>query len=276
MPLPYLPTPNFTDYDWVVVHLFRRLTASFTLTTVPEVLAFDLDDVRDAVASARNAGVLRRKKIKNMADIKYAYDARRDFPPELMQPYPRTWLSVSKGKYILRRTKRKNIIDLQSLKVPPPPIEFVIDQAPSFTSSLMGTDEQAVLARVRYAGLLNQILGFQATTVQGHHRTSVAYGQVEVDEVLAGLHGTTGIIVPISGKGGQDKISWSQSLNLNTYGSSCLARYGTLKHPMTGVDVRSLCLWLDKTTNEVWVVEFTNDLEIDHIDVVDVRRYKFL
>lgn len=279
MPLPY-STPAeekaFIKYDWVVVYLFRALTAGYTAGTLPDVIPFTLDDVRDAVASAVKAGVI-PKTIKNVADIKYVYDARRDFPRELMQAFPVTWLATGKGRYVFRRTKRKNLIDLNTVVQPAPPIEYVIDQAPSFTSSLMGTDEQAVFARVRYAGIINQMLGFQATTVQGHHRTSVGYGQVEVDEVQAGLQGQTGVIVPISGKGGQDNISWSQVLNLNTYGQQCLARYGVIKPPMLGTAVRSLCLWLDKDTNEIWIVEFTDaHHDIDAIDIVQVRRFKFV
>ncbi|MDQ3288255.1 MAG: hypothetical protein M3Q42_08320 [Pseudomonadota bacterium] len=278
MALPHTPpaiSNAFSEYDWVVVYLFRALTRSYTPSTLPHVLPFTLDDVRDAATQALQDGVI-SKSIKNIPDIKYVYDARRDFPQELMQVFPITWLPTGKGRYVFRKTRRKNIIDLNAIVSPPPAIEYVIDQAPSFTSSLMGTDEQAVFARVRYAGLINQMLGFQATPVQGHHRTSVGYGQVEVDEVLAGLQGQTGVIVPISGKGGQDNISWSQVLNLNTYGLHCLGRY-RVDPPMTGVAVRSLCLWLDKVTNEIWIVEFTpHHHDIDAIDVVQVRRFIFI
>lgn len=278
MPLPYstpAQTQTFIDYDWVVVYLFRILTTNYTTRTLPDVIPFTLDDVRQAAQMAFADKVI-NKPIKNIADIKYVYDSRRDFPAELMQAFPVTWLSTGKGQYILRRTRRKNIIDIESIMYPPPQIEYVIDQSPTFTSRLMGTDEQAVFARVRYAGLINQVLGFQATPVQGHHRTSVGYGQVEVDEVQAGLQGQTGVIVPISGKGGQDKISWSQILNLNTYGAQCLDRYGSITHPMTGVAVRSLCLWLDKRTNEIWILEFTAHQDIDQIEIVQVRRFKFV
>ncbi|WP_025808369.1 hypothetical protein [Pseudomonas chlororaphis] len=268
-------TQTFIDYDWVVVYLFRLLTANYTVSTLPNVIPFTLDNVRQAAQAALNDGVIKRP-IKNIADIKYVYDSRRDFPDELMQASPVTWLSTGKGQYIFRRTLRKNIIDIDSIINPPPQIEHVIDQSPPFTSNLMGTDEQAVFTRVRYAGLINQVLGFQAHPVQGHHRTSVGYGQVEVDEVQAGLHGQTGVIVPISGKGGQDKMSWSQVLNLNTYGEQCLARYGSITPPMTGVAVRSLCLWLDKRTNEIWIVEFTAHQDIDLIGIVQVRRFKFV
>lgn len=279
MALPHSPPTaiqQFIDYDWVVVFLFRALTANYTAATLPSVLPFTLNDVRAAHDSALAAGVI-KKPIKNIPDIKYVYDSRRDFPGELMQVFPITWLSTGKGAYVFRRTTRKNLIDLGSITASPPAIEYVTDQTPVFNARLMGTDEQAVFAKVRYAGLFNQMLGFQANPVQGHHRTSVGYGQVEVDEVLAGLQGQVGVIVPISGKGGQDKISWSQALNLNTYGAVCLARYGTVAAPLTGVAVRSLCLWLDKATGEIWILEFTADYhDIDAIQIVQARRFKFI
>ncbi|MBD8879800.1 hypothetical protein IHE49_04850 [Rhodanobacter sp. 7MK24] len=280
MALPYATTSQaaaYADYDWVAVLLFRRLTANYTVATLPPRIPFSLDDVRDAAEEALRDGLLKKGKIRNIADIKYSYDARRDFPAEMMQAFPITWLSSGKGQYFFRKTIRKNIIDLQSICSPLPQLEYVVDQTPIFNSKLMGKDEQAVFARARYAGIFNQILGFQANPVQGHHRTSVGYGQVEVDEVQAGLEGQLGVIVPISGKGGQDRLSWSQVLNLNTYGAACLARYGKIQPPLTGAKVRSLCLWMDKVTAEIWVVEFSDQhSDIDLIDIVQVRRFKFV
>lgn len=280
MALPYATTSqtaNFNDYDWVTVLLFRRLTSDYTLGTMPLEIHFSLDDVRGAADEALQKKLLKKGKIRNIPDIKYSYDARRDFPREMMQAFPITWLSSGKGRYYFRKTKRKNIIDLHEVCNPLPRLEYIVDQTPTFNSKLMGSDEQAVFARARYAGIFNQILGFQANPVQGHHRTSVGYGQVEVDEVQAGLEGQLGVIVPISGKGGNDKLSWSQVLNLNTYGAACLARYGAIQPPLTGTTVRSLCLWMDKTTSEIWVVEFSNERhEIDLIEIIQVRRFKFV
>ena len=46
-----------------------------------------------------------------------------------------------------------------------------------------------MFTRVRNAGVISTFLGFQAMAIQGHHRTSVTYGQIEVDEVQAGIDG---------------------------------------------------------------------------------------
>jgi hypothetical protein len=154
-------------------------------------------------------------------------------------------------------------------------VQVVIDQTPPFIAQLLGNDEQAVFTRVRNAGLISQVLGFLAWPIQGHHRTTVTYGQVEVDEVQAGLDGTNATIVPISGKGGQDKLSWSQALNLNTYGAKCVSQYGAAPAPLTGVAVKSLGLWRDNS-DVVWIVEFSHDVQIDSIRITKIRRFKFL
>lgn len=252
-------------YDRIAVYLFRELTGGVTKETLPEETHFDLDAVRSAMAKAVADGVI-DKAVKNVADIKYTYDARREFPEEIEQAGPMTWLQNGKGQYILRRTRRKNIIDFPECLQDEPELEVIVDQTPPFISSLLGQDEQAVFTRVRNAGLISQFLGFQAMPIQGHHRTSVSYGQVEIDEVQAGLDGQVGTIVPISGKGGQDKLSWSQARNLNTYGVE--------KAPIPGLAVRSLGLWRDKQ-NTIWIVEFTPPTTIDDIEMVVVRRFKF-
>ena len=95
---------------------------------------------------------------------------------------------------------------------------------------------------------------------------SVGLARGQVDEVQAGLDAGEGTLVPISGKGGQDKLSWSQALNLNTYAAE--------KPPMPGLKVRSIGLWRD-ALNTIWIVEFSPHTDIDQIEIVNVRRFKF-
>lgn len=252
-------------YDRIAVFLFRRLTVGLTPATMPKEIPFNLDDVRAAMQDCAAAGLI-DNIVKNVADIKYVYDARHDMPAEMTQSGPLTWLQDGKGRYKLRKTKRRNIIDLSDLTATVPSIEPVLDQVPPFISGLLGSDEQATFTRVRHANLISQFLGFNAWAIQGHHRTTLTYGQVEIDEVQAGLDGTVGTLVPISGKGGQDKLSWSQALNLNTYGRD--------KAPTAGMKVRSLGLWRD-AAEVVWIAEFSPETDIDAIEIVKVRRFKF-
>ena len=254
------------DYDCIAIYLFRRLTKGYTVSTVPNELFFNLQDVREAMGEAFSDGIL-KKPMSNVPDIKYTYDARRNFPAEMEQAGFFTWLQVGKGQYKLLRTQRRNLILLPGSLPGVPITEHVVDQTPKFITEMLGNDEQAVFTRVRNAGLLSTFLGFQSMVIQGHHRTSVSYGQIEVDEVQAGVEGTQGTIVPISGKGGQDKLSWSQALNLNTYGNE--------KSKIPNLAIKSLGLWRDDEKT-VWIVQFTPHTDIHKIDIVKARRFKFI
>ncbi|MGR0188368.1 hypothetical protein [Azospirillum aestuarii] len=256
---------QLSKYDRIAVYLFRRLAAGYTAANLPYELFFDQNDVRAAMRAAVADGVI-DQEVANVPDIKYTYDARRELPAEIVQAGHMTWLQVKKGVYKFRRTSRPNLLWLPQMLVEVPPTETIPDQTPPFISAMLGNDEQAVFTRVRNAGLISHVLGFQAWPIQGHHRTTVSYGQIEIDEVQAGLDGQRGTLVPISGKGGQDKLSWSQALNLNTYGFE--------KAPVPGQSVRSIGLWRDME-NTVWIVEFSPHTEIDEIQIVKVRRFKF-
>ena len=252
-------------YDRIAIYLFRYLAREYSASSLPDSINFELEDVHEAMRSAVRDGII-DKEVKNVADIKYTYDARRDFPAEIEQAGSYSWLQNGKGKYIFQRTRRRNLITFPDCLDKPPLLEPVVDQTPSFISDLLGDDEQAVFTRVRNSGLINVVLGFQAWPIQGHHRTTVSYGQIEIDEVQAGLDGVEGTLVPISGKGGRDKLSWSQALNLNVYGKE--------KAPRPGLAVRSLGLWRD-FENTIWIVEFSSETEIDQIEIANVRRFEF-
>ncbi len=255
-----------SKYDRIVIYLFRMLSEGYSAESLPEEMSFTQQDVREAMAKAVRDRVIDRA-VANVPDIKYTYDARRNFPEEVEQAGPMTWLQSGKGTYVLRRTRRRNIIRLPEDLSELPELEFHVDNTPPVIASLLGRDEQAVFTRVRNAGLINEVLGVgSAHPIQGHHRTTVSYGQIEVDEVQAAMtRGGELIIAPISGKGGQDKLSWSQALNLNTYALE--------KVPAAG-HVKSIGLWRDPE-DTIWIVQFSPHTKIDEIEIEKVRRFKF-
>jgi hypothetical protein len=256
---------SLSKYDRIMIYLFRRLTAGHDATNLPLEMTFDQDDVRAAMAQAVDDKVI-DKSVANVPDIKYTYDARRELPAEVEQLGPVTWLQVGKGTYKLRRTRRRNIIRLPQDLTSVPPIEAFVDATPPFIAALLGQDEQAVFTRVRNAGLIERVLDLKTYPIQGHHRTTVTYGQIEVDEVQAGLDANGELVIAaISGKGGQDKLSWSQALNLNTYAVE--------KVPAAG-KIRSIGLWRDHE-DTIWIVQFSPECDIDKIEIEKVRRFKF-
>jgi len=69
-------------YDRIAIYLFRKLTHGMTLDSLPDEIFFDLDDVRAAMRAAVKDGII-DNEVKNAADIKYTYDARRNLPAEM-------------------------------------------------------------------------------------------------------------------------------------------------------------------------------------------------
>jgi hypothetical protein len=227
---------------------------------------FDLDTVRTIMARLVTKGVI-PKIVKNVGDIKYTYDARLDLPESIRSSGHWAWIAVGKGRYKFVRLAKKNLIEIPQDLSSSPEAEIQADQTPPFISQILGVDEQATFTRIRNSNLLTAFLGFPVWQLQGHHRTTVSYGQIEIDEVYAGMQANQNYLVPISGKGGSDKLSYSQALNLNTYGKE--------KAPGTGFGVRSLGI-LRHADGSLYFVEFTNQTDIRKIEIVKVRRFRFV
>ena len=87
------------------------------------------------------------------------------------------------------------------------------DATPEIINSNSLSDEQALLARVRYNRLIDIFLGVTAYSLQNHLRTTVkSLGQIEIDEVYVGIdrHGCQ-YIIPVQAKGGNDQLSTVQA-----------------------------------------------------------------
>lgn len=70
------------------------------------------------------------------------------------------------------------------------------------------SDEQALLAKVRYNRLIDTFTGLTCYSLQNHFRTTVpGIGQVETDELYIGVD-KRGVhyIIPVQAKGGNDKL----------------------------------------------------------------------
>ncbi len=92
------------------------------------------------------------------------------------------------------------------------------DSTPGVISRYSLSDEQALLARVRYNRLLDVFTGLACYPLQSHLRTSIAISdaitgqrsssQVETDDLYVGLdrHGAHHIL-PVQAKGGTDTLS---------------------------------------------------------------------
>ncbi len=149
---------------------------------------------------------------KNIGDLIYSYRFRAELPKRIRETAPenKEWLIelAGHGKYRFRLGVRSRIIpraDLLAIKIP--------DATPEIISRYALSDEQALLAKVRYNRLVDIFLGITAYSLQNHLRTTVrGIGQIEVDEIYVGInrHGTQ-FVIPVQAKGGRDQIGGVQA-----------------------------------------------------------------
>ena len=85
----------------------------------------------------------------------------------------------------------------------------VPDATPGIIAKYAFSDEQAVLARVRYNRLVDIFLGIACYSLQNHFRATVpGMGQVETDEVYVGIDKSGAhYVIPVQAKGGSDRLS---------------------------------------------------------------------
>ena len=124
----------------------------------------------------------------------------------------REWIIelAGRAKYRFRLAKFSNIVpnpSMIAIKIP--------DATPEIISAYALSDEQALLAKVRYNRLLDIFLGLTTYSLQNHLRTTVkAMGdsQIEIDEVYVGVnkHGEQ-FALPVQAKGGSDRLSVVQT-----------------------------------------------------------------
>ncbi|MXZ65306.1 MAG: endonuclease [Acidimicrobiaceae bacterium] len=170
---------------------------------------------RDDLISA--AAALGASRPKNLGDIVYSLRYRVPLPDSIRQTAPpgREWAIFPGGNAVYTlRTVPFNLIEprkgLRTIRLP--------DATPGVISKYSLTDEQALLARVRYNRLLDVFTGLACYPLQSHLRTSITIAnaidgtpsssQVETDDVYVGLdeHGAH-YILPVQAKGGSDSLS---------------------------------------------------------------------
>lgn len=171
-----------------------------------EEVAFEREDL------VRAAKALRIKLPKNLGDVIYSVRYRARLPQGILntQPPGKEWVIEGRGRalYSFRLVPRNRIVpndQLSVVKVPDATPEIVLAHALS--------DEQALLAKVRYNRLLDIFLGLAAYSLQNHLRTSVRdLGQVEIDEIYVGIDKRGAqYVLPVQAKGGSDQLSTVQT-----------------------------------------------------------------
>ena len=85
----------------------------------------------------------------------------------------------------------------------------VPDSTPGVIAKYALSDEQALLAKLRYNRLIDIFLGIACYSLQNHLRTTAPnMGQVETDELYVGVDRRgSHYVVPVQAKGGRDRLS---------------------------------------------------------------------
>lgn len=143
---------------------------------------------------------------KNIGDLIYSFRYRYELPDSILSTAEPglEWIIEGCGQalYQFKLVKLNRIIpreDLVTIKVP--------DSTPEIITAYALSDEQALLAKVRYNRLIDIFLGITAYSLQNHLRTNLkSTGQIEIDEMYVGIdrYGRQ-FIVPVQAKGGSDK-----------------------------------------------------------------------
>ncbi|MGA2113679.1 MAG: endonuclease [Bryobacteraceae bacterium] len=149
---------------------------------------------------------------KNLGDTIYSFRFRTALPPEIVATAPKgmEWgiELAGKGLYRFRLGTLIRIVprpDLIAIKIP--------DATPEIVASYALSDEQALLAKVRYNRLIDIFLGIAAYSLQNHLRTTVSgIGQIEVDEIYVGVNRNgQQFAIPVQAKGGTDQLGVTQT-----------------------------------------------------------------
>ncbi len=184
-------------YVQLIEHIFNKIYRPGAAK-----LEFTREDIELAATS------LGIKLPKNLGDVIYTFRYRGALPQAILAKAPKGmhWiiLPAGRGKYRFESTAISSINPRQELAETRIP-----DATPGMIAKYALSDEQALLAKLRYNRLVDIFTGVTCYSLQSHLRTSVLdLGQIETDEVYVGLDKRGAhYVFPVQAKGGRDLIN---------------------------------------------------------------------
>ena len=141
------------------------------------------------------------------------------------------------------------------------------------------SDEQALLAKLRYNRLIDIFSGVTCYSLQSHLRTSVkGLGQIEIDEVYIGIDKRGAhFVFPVQAKGHKDKISVVQ---IEQDYAMCLEKFHDLVcKPIAAQFMSQDLIALFEFEKETSGMAICSEkhyrlVEPDEIQAVDLETYK--
>jgi DNA methylase len=145
---------------------------------------------------------------KNLGDLIYSFRYRAALPHSIQGKAGEgeTWIirAGGRGKYRFALVPNRPILPNQNLATTKVP-----EATPGIVAKYALSDEQALLAKVRYNRLIDVFTGVACYSLQNHLRTTVpGMGQVETDEIYIGVDKKGAhYVFPVQAKGGNDRLS---------------------------------------------------------------------
>ena len=188
--------PKLNRYSQIIEDIFFQYYSSGD-----SVVPFTRDDI------VRSAERLDIPLPKNLGDVVYSFRHRTPLPDTIIREAPASlsWVIVGKGQ-------AKYAFELKSVsKIQPDsmlPVTKIPDATPGIVARYALTDEQALLAKLRYNRLVDIFTGVTCYSIQNHLRTTVrSIGQIETDEIYVGLDKRGAhYVLPVQAKGKTDQI----------------------------------------------------------------------
>lgn len=212
-----MPKESLNRYSKLIEHIFQQKYHAGDRS-----LSFTREDINSA------AHELSVRLPSNLGDVLYSFRFRTSLPESIEQTAPdgEQWVIelAGRGRYYFHLKPIGQIeiapnILIAETKIP--------DSTPGIVTRYALSDEQALLAKLRYNRLIDIFTGITCYSLQNHLRTTVPnFGQVETDEIYIGID-RRGIhyAIPIQAKGGRDKLGIVQ---IEQDVALCLSKYPSL------------------------------------------------
>lgn len=163
---------------------------------------------REFETSAKRLGIALPK---NLGDILYTFRYRADLPKSISNTAKagKQWIIRPAGKGVYKFVQ-VDIFNLEPSRILS--VTKIPDSTPGIIEKYALSDEQSLLAKIRYNRLIDIFTGLTCFSLQSHLRTSVPdIGQLETDELYIGINKQgMHFVLPIQAKGKKDRLGQVQ------------------------------------------------------------------
>ncbi len=191
-----IPKAEMSRYDKLIVFVFER-----GLSTGGRKSSFSRDDMEEA---AKDLGM---PLPKNLGDVLYTYRYRAKLPKAIRDHAPKgeEWVirSIGRGKYEFELTTIGSFYANPLLSD-----EEIVDETPPIMKRFAVSDQQLLLATIRFNKLISRFTDTPSELLGGHFRSMIkGTGQVTTDEIYVGENGDAVYCFPVQARGHKEALS---------------------------------------------------------------------